>query len=277
MLKRILLPVFSIFFISNLFCQVKLNDIFNKDEILRVKNGEIISRMYLKTNPENVNTHLKIDIPKTQFTPEDYSIYEVLNDEKAFIPYKISDESKLKLYNTLTSFSKSTGMVYYSRRIAQPQTFIIFCSKVDSLKNKKNLPDSIYNEINPKIENYFIQQDNKFGKFVYKSDLYNFYDDFVMVNTCMEPMSVINSKGDTKIVSFFIYSKEDNGYFYYTVSSMRIRFGLSLITGKTNATLFSNRLRASTVHLVKLLGLNWDDKLNPWDEQKLLQGFYRTY
>ena len=58
---------------------------------------------------------------------------------------------------------------------------------------------------------------------------------------------------------------------------MRIRFGLGLIASKTNATLFSNRLRATTVHLAKMLGLNWDDKLNPWDEQKLLQGYYRTY
>jgi hypothetical protein len=58
---------------------------------------------------------------------------------------------------------------------------------------------------------------------------------------------------------------------------MRIRFGLNIIAGKTNATLFSNRLRALTVHLVKLLGLNWDNKLNPWDEQKLIAGFYRTY
>jgi hypothetical protein len=257
--------------------QVKLGDIFSDDVKQKMKTGEIITRMYLKTNPEKANTHLKISVPKTPFTPEDFSVYEVFTDEMAFIPYMLNDETKLKLYNTLTSYSKLNGMIYYSRRIAQPQTFILECFHIDSPKNKKQTPDPSYAKIEPKIENYYSQQDNKFGKFVYKSELYNFGDDFVMINTNMEPMSLMNSKGDNKTIVFLLYSKDDNGYYYYVINAMRIRFGLGIIAGKTNATLFSNRLRASTVHLVKLLGLNWDDKLNHWDEQKLIAGFYRTY
>ena len=257
--------------------QVKISEIFSNDVKQKLKNGEIITRMYLKTNPEKANTHLKITVAKTQFTQEDFSVYEVFTDEMAFIPYKINDETRMKLYNTLTSYSKLNGMIYYSRRIAEPQTFILDCYHIESPKNKKQIPDPVYTKIEPRIENYYSQQDNKFGKFVYKSEVFNYGDDFVMVNSNMESMSVMNSKGDNKTIVFILYSSEDNGYYYYIINAMRIRFGLSIITGKTNATLFSNRLRASTVHLVKLLGLNWSDKLNPWDEQKLLSGYYRTY
>jgi hypothetical protein len=256
---------------------IKINSIFSNDEILKVKKGDIISRMYLKTNPEKVNTHLKIDIPKTQYTDEDFSVYEMIVDEKAYIPYKITEDSKLKLYNSLTSYSKLKGMVYYSRRIATPQELIINNYKVESVKNKKPLEDITYTKIQPSIINYFLQQDNKFGKFVYKSELVNNVNDFFMITSNMEPISIINYKGDNKFILFLIHDENNEGYYYYLINTMRIRFGLSLITGKTNATLFSNRLRASTVHLAKSLGLNWDDKLNPWDEQKLLQGFYRNY
>ena len=44
-----------------------------------------------------------------------------------------------------------------------------------------------------------------------------------------------------------------------------------------NPTLFSSRLRASTIHLAKQLGLNWESRLNPWDEDLLEKGAYKNY
>jgi hypothetical protein len=61
---------------------------------------------------------------------------------------------------------------------------------------------------------------------------------------------------------------------------MRIKVD-SMLKKDNNLTLypttFSNRLRAATVHLAKLIGLNWDSKLNPWDEDMLEAGKYRNY
>jgi hypothetical protein len=277
-MKKILIILFIfIQFYINAEDIPPLKNIFNLEEIEKIKNNEIIARMFLKYNPEKANTHLKIEIPVTKFTNENFSVYEMLVDEKAFIPYKINPESKLKFYNILTSYSKLRGMVYYSRRIAKTQELILNCFRVESPNNKKLVPDKIYDSIQPKIENYFLQEDNKFGKLLFKSELYNEENSFVMVNTCMQPIFPINNKEDYKMISFFIYDKESEGFYYYSLNAMRIRFALELLIKKTNATLFSNRLRAGTVHLSKLIGLDWSNKINPWDEQKLLEGKYRTY
>ena len=77
------------------------------------------------------------------------------------------------------------------------------------------------------------------------------------------------------VICGFIYDEEKEGFFYYTVSPIRIRIDLAL--KKLSPTTFSNRLRATTVHLAKLLGLDWEDKYNPWIEEKLLSGGYKNY
>jgi len=255
----------------------ELKDIFTSDEISKLKNGEIITRMFLKNNPDKANTHLQIKIPKTTFTPEDYTKYEMIVDEKAFIPYKLTPESKLSIYNVFSGFSKLKGMEYYSRRIAKTQELILNCYKIESLNNQKKVNDAVYKEIKPKLENYFFQEDNKFGKHIFKSEIFSEGDSFVMINTLMDAIVPISGKGDYKFITFFIYDQASEGYFYYTINIMKIRLGLELITSKTNATLFSNRLRASTIHFAKMISLNWSDKINPWNEKLLNEGKYRTY
>lgn len=249
-----------------------IESLFNQKELVRLKNGEIITRMFLKTNPQKANTDLKLVLPKTDFTPDGLSSYDMITDEKAFIPYILTDETKLKLFNTLTGYSKLKDMVYYSRRISQVQTLILNSYKVESVSKKKQISDKTYTEILPFTENYYFQEDNKFGKFIFKSQIFNKGDDFVMVNTAVSP-----SYPTTKLITFFIYDKQIGGYFYYSVDVMNFGIGLAIIASKTNATLFSNRLRAGTVHLAKMLGLNWMDKINPWDETKLNEGKYRNY
>ena len=122
----------------------------------------------------------------------------------------------------------------------------------------------------------FFQEDNKFGKLFYKSELYNEEDNFILVNTCLEPLTKlifsINEKEEYKICSYYIYDKEKKGFFYYSFIIMRVRVN-ALLTMKQgySPTTFSNRLRASSVHLAKLIGLNWENKLNAWP------GKYDTY
>ena len=42
-------------------------------------------------------------------------------------------------------------------------------------------------------------------------------------------------------------------------------------------TTFTNRLRAGTVQLGILLGLDREKKINPWEEKLLLKAHYKNY
>lgn len=259
-----------------------LSDFFKADELPKVKNGDIIARMYLKHNSVKENTHLSITEPKSKYIDVDLIPYEMICDEKTFFPYNLTQESKLKLYNTFVSYSKLKGMQYYSLR--KVHQLIMESYRIKSPKDKHKINDPVYDKIYPKITNYFLQEDNKFGKLIFKSDIYNEGNNFVIVNTCMQPIKKfisINKKEEYKFYTFFIYDKESNGYFYYSISAMRIRLEILITTGifgiKLRPTTFSNRLRATTIHLLKLLGIDRMDKINPWNEEKLANGYYRTY
>jgi hypothetical protein len=259
-----------------------LDTFFSQDDIKTLTKGDLIARMYLKFNSRGENTHMNIEIPKTKYTDEDFEIYEALADDKAFIPYKLTNESKLRLVNNLTDFSGLKGSEYYSRSSGKVETLIVDCFRIDSPKTIKKLDNNVYTEIKPYIENYFFQQDNKFGKIVYKSELFNEGDNFVLVVTSAQPIKElnidINSAGEYKILTFLIYNKEKEGYFYYSILAMRVKYDLALKNPLLlKPTTFSNRLRAGTVHLAKLMGYDLTKKLNNWDETKLKNGEYRQY
>ncbi len=282
----IIFIIIKFLLIINLYSNEPLSEktFFSDKDIEKVLKNEIVSRMCVKGNASGENTDLQINVPKTKYTNEDFSIYEVIVDEKAFLPYKMEDmSSKLKFYNILTAYSKLKDMQYYTRMRKKTETFIIDSKRINP-DNFSEIEDIVYNEIKPKIINYFFQNDNKFGKLKFKSELYNYDDNFVMVNTCIQPVSkfvfVINKKEETKYISYFFYSKEKQGFFYYSFNVMRVRLKLVLTKNDVmtlNPTLFSSRLRASTVHLAKALNLNWEDKLNPWDEDLLEKGVYKNY
>ncbi|HPO49224.1 MAG TPA: hypothetical protein PLO89_02770 [Spirochaetota bacterium] len=256
---------------------VKVEEIFSKEDISAVLKGDILIRTYFKTNPGNFNTHLKIEVPATKWTDEDYSKYEILVDEKAFIPYEINEETKLKFYNALTSYSKLKGMVYYSMNGGEIKELILDAYRVKSENNNKKIDDETYNEVKEKLTGYFYQEDNKFGKFIFRSDFNNYGNSFFLSNVSTQGIFPINGKGDYKTITFFIYDDEKKGFFYYNLFAMRIKIGLDLLAKKTNVTLFSSRVRAVTVHLINLIGLDWSNRLRPFEEEKLYKGLYRTY
>ncbi|MCK4795878.1 MAG: hypothetical protein KAT05_00780 [Spirochaetes bacterium] len=253
---------------------LELKTFFQNDDIKKIDNREIITRMYVRYNAKNENSCEKITIPRTKYNDEDFSNYEIITDEKGFIPYKLTDQSKLEFYNIISSFSKLNGMVYYSRRAGKVKELIKKCYRVESLSGNK-YDDIKYDETKPKITNMFLQKDNKFGTLIYRSELFNEGNNFVLINTCLEPITklifTINEQEEYKIITFFIYDIDKKGYYFYSFQAMRVRVDFILKSGMIGPTSFSNRLRASTVHLAKLLSLDWNDKLNPW------KGKYDTY
>jgi len=244
------------------------------EDIKKIDNGEIISRMYVKIDPLKESTDAKINIIRTKYNDENFNDNEIITDEKGFIPYELNNDSKLKFYNILSAYSLLKGMKYYSRRDGKVLKLVNDCYRVESLSGKKH-PDIVYNEIKPKVANMFLQKDNKFGKLTYRSELYNEDNNFVLINVNLEPITkllfTVNDKEEFKIYTFFIYDEEKKGFYYYSFLVLRVKVDLILKQGLFGPTAFSNRLRAATVHLAGLIGLNWNDKLNAW------KGIYDDY
>ncbi len=275
MKKRILFILFALC-INYIFSQDLLNKntFISDEEIKRIDNGEIISRMYVKIDPLNESTDKNINIVRTKYNNENFNDYEIITDEKGLIPYELNNDSKIKFYNLLCGYSLLKGMKYYSRRDAKVLKLVDDCYRVESLSGKKH-PDIVYNEIKPKVVNMFLQKDNKFGKLTYRSELYNEGNNFVLINVNLEPITkllfTINDKEEFKIYSFFIYDEAKKGFYYYSFIVLRVKVEMVLKQGLFGPTAFSNRLRAATVHLTGLIGLNWTDKLNAW------KGIYDDY
>lgn len=250
-----------------------------QQQIDRVKSGEIITRMYIKYNHHEEATDLDLPVPSTSYAPVNYKDYQMITDEKAFLPYELNDETRLTFYNTISDANKLTGMQYYSRRADEVKTLVVNAypttKKWVKIKNQQPMT-----EILPHITGYFRQKDNKFGLMSFQSDLYNERNNFVLVNTCKTPIPFICNPDEYKTVTYFIYDEEAKGFYIYTAFLLVIRSD-SFINGKglmtLNPTTFSNRLRAATTHIAILLGVDWSDKRNPWDPDKMDRGEYRNY
>ncbi len=193
----------------------------------------------------------------------------MISVEKVFFRYELTGESKLSVYNILASASKFKGMQYYSISDSKIMTFITSSDRIESPENKSSVKDAAYSIITPKTVSYFIITDNRFGDLIFRSELYNEGENFILKNVCTEPMEKyfisINNKEEYQLISFFIYDKESKGYFYYSINAMRIRSSYFLKLGMLSARSFANRIRGSTVHTAKLLGLDWGDKIKAFE------------
>lgn len=279
MKKITLIMIFSFMILTvNSWDKFDVNTFMSNDDINKIVSGEIITRMYLKYDAEGENTDLSIKIPVTQFVNEDLSNYEMITDEKAFIPYDLEKEGKIKFYNTITAASKLKGMKYYSRKAGEVLELIVDCFQTNE-KGKK-IDDIKYESIDKYIKGTFRQKDNKFGTLDFTNELYNDGNDFALVTTCNDSIPLVSKGGEYKVCSYFFYDETKKGFYYYTVYVMKIRNEMFLKKGgiiTLHPTTFSNRLRAATTHLAILLGNDWGNKRNPWDEDKLKAHFYRNY
>jgi len=244
---------------------------FNEAEIKAILKGEIITKGYLK-NTSTVhtnNTDSRIDIPVSKFIDENIQSYEMICIEKAFFKYELTESSKLSLYNSLAAFSKLSGMKYYSRLDKKIKVLINECYGIESAADKKRISDYLYNKIATIAVNYFKATDNRLGDLVFRSELYNDENNFIIKNVCIQPIEKyfisVNRSEEYQLISFFIYDTDLKGYFYYSINAMKIRNGYFLRLGKMSAGSFANRIRSNTVHTAKLLGLDWEDRLKAFE------------
>ena len=150
--------------------ELSVNMFMTQEQIDRVKAGEIITRMYIKYDQHKEATDLDLPVPSTSYAPVNYKDYQMITDEKAFLPYELTEETKMTFYNTISDANKLTDMQYYSRKADEVKTLVISAypttKKWIRIKNQQPLT-----EIQPHITGYFRQKDNKFGLLSFKKVL----------------------------------------------------------------------------------------------------------
>ena len=251
--------------------RLSVNNIINNQEKEVLLHGGIITKCFLKNNKfvHSANTDAQMQLPETEYLGKDIGRYEMICVEKAFFPYKLTPESKMSIYNGLINASRLSGMKYYSKSDSKIETLIINSGRIHSPENRKPAKDAIFTEIHPKTVNYFTIKDNRFGNLTFRSELYNEGNSFILKNVCIDPMEKffisINNKEEYRLISFFIYDNNAKGYFYCSINAMRIRADYFLKLGVLSAANFANRMRGSTVHTAKLLGLEWMDKIKAFE------------
>lgn len=278
-MKKIFCLIVLFSFIFGLHAQdLSIDTFFTPQQIQRVLDGEIISRMCIKDNAWGENTDLSMTIPATKFDQGGYTDWEMISDEKAFIPFELNDKTKLQLLNALVDFEGLKGMKYYSRKVDEILVLIEDAYGIKSATNFSKAKPIKYDSLQNHVTNYFSQKDNRFGRTYYSSDIYFDGDNVVIINSNVAGMNYflpINRKGEFKSITYLIYSQEHKGFFYYVANPIRIRIELAL--SKLSPTTFAQRLRAVTVHLANSIGLDWSDKYQPYDNEKLNNGEYKNF
>ncbi len=277
-MKRLILMIVMAVSASSLFCEsLNVNMFFKDKDFDAIKEKTIVSRMYIKFDARKESTDLKIDLYKTKYLNVNSMDYELILDEKTFLPYDLNDVSKLKFYNILSSFEGLKGMGYYSRKAGKVEQLVTDCYRTDADGKKITDPDNT--EVKDYSVEYFKQKDNKFGTLKYKSELYNEANNFVLINTCMDSIKFVSNPGEYVVGTFFIYDENKKGFYMYSIYLLRIRSEIFIKGGPLTVSVisFSNRLRAGTVQIAKLVGVDWSDKLKIWKPSTLKAGKYRNY
>jgi hypothetical protein len=251
-----------------------IRTLFTEKQLTQINNAEIVSRMFVKYNAKKENTDLSIDIPEISGLDPLIRQYEIKADERFLIP--VRQFNPLNFYRTLQSYSKLNGMKYYSRSSDKIETFITEAYTIDTPDRRKKIDDYQPESITDHTVRYFMEKDNKFGKLAYRADIYYSQNHFTVITRCLDSLSSVNQPEETVTIQIYSFVP-DQGLYGYSGSFIRIRNEMLLKIGFFRPTTFSNRLRAATVHLAGSLGFDWTSYLNPWDEKKLKEGYYRNY
>ncbi len=238
---------------------------FSAEEKNAVKNGDIITRAEVKGGGGYNLRGRTLALPGSSLVPSSLRYYEVLAEERAFMPFDISGTGHLKFYNGLFAYSRFKGLKYYSRTDKRFQPYILESGRVSGPESPSLLADPVYTAPAPRRAVYFRIRDNRFGDMMFLSEVVHRGEDFLISSSTTKPLSKmgvpIARAGEYRMMSFYFYSARDRGYFYYGLHAVRVRSGFFISSGLVNAESFANRLRAETVRRAGIAGLDWGSKL----------------
>ncbi len=113
-------------------------------------------------------------------------------------------------------------------------------------------------------KDHIYTKDNRFGKIVFRSEIFHKNGHFVTRLTNIRPLSMfripVNGKGEYQLISFYIYDEDKKGYFYYAVHAMKVRGGLIRKLGRLSPESFANRIRAMTVNIAAFFEMDWSER-----------------
>jgi hypothetical protein len=232
-----------------------------------VKKGVIITRASVKNGDRfNIPERMSVTLPLSPHIPRALADFEILAEERAFMPFDYTGPRKLSFYNGLFAFSRFTGMRYYSRTDKKMLTCILDSGRI-SAPGGQVLADPVYTSAEPRREGYFRVRDNRFGDIVFANAVLNRGGSFIINSACTHPLTrmgiTIAEKEEYRMISVFIHNPADRGFYYYGLHALRVRSGFFISSGLLNADSFANRIRAETVRRASLLGLDWSAKIRP--------------
>lgn len=268
-MKKVQLLIFlcSAAISSAAWADTSLRDYFSPTERAAVKQGAIITRASLKGGDGfNLPAGRIITLPSSPHIPRALAGFEILAEERAFMPFDYTGTGRLRFYNSLFAFSRFTGIRYFSRTDKKLLTYIIDSRRI-AAPGGPALGDPVYASVEPRRTGYFKVRDNRFGDIVFSHAVVSEKDGFIVASGCTHPLTrlgiIIAEKDEYRMISVFIHNAADRGFYYYGLHALRIRSGIFASSGLLNAESFANRLRAETVRRASLLGLDWNAKIRP--------------
>lgn len=250
-----------------------LDQLINPDEQKMVVEGKILTTAYLENHRifsnylENASIEA-LTMPHASMT--DFSAYELLAVEKAFIPFVLNSENFLALFNSLTAYSQLSGMRYFSLTDKRLKPYILSSFRINYPDKDVLLNDEKHDALPSDYSAYVMIEDNRFGKLLMRNNISVQNNNLVIRNQTLEPMSKlfipINKSGEYEQQVWLMYDDDAKGFFYYSLQAMRIRSGFFLKLSQLTPDNVANRIRALTVHLAGLMGHDWKDRIiaSPW-------------
>jgi len=242
----VFIPVLIFLFLVVSSAESLKGKLFSKDEVVKLRRGKILSRAVLRGKGA-VATSSIIKIPKilkingAKLLTDEYDMVAL---EKIF--FKSNTGVYPGLLNALLDNSKIKGLKYYSRTSGRMKILIVDSYTMDMKKNNDSGGVS--------YSSSFLIEDNNLGRMVFRSTTKgvgnNLFQISVLQNRVRKFGFQIFKPGDYRIVRALIYSKKHSGYFYYSMSLMKVRSSIMNRFNLITAGSFGNRVRADTVNLL---------------------------
>jgi len=240
---------------EKMFPVLSKEKLFSTPEILKITSGQILTSVRLRGFP--VLSNYPDDISGRGYSAKVFSLYsanELVCVEKFFLPVNKMAGERIRLVNSLLSFSQMKGTDYYSVTGKRILHLIECSSAVD--KNGREKPDPVCTVLKDKMSCLYQIRDNRFGEMFLRNDVYNLKNSVISFSTCLHPLKKwfikIAEKEKFQLINCFFYDKQLAGYLCCSVQTIKLNHPALLKFRLINPYSFANRIRASTVRLMEI-------------------------
>jgi len=256
-LPAILIPAILIFFSAG--TESSIPQIFPSAEKLMLREGKIMTFVYMKgkgnavSNVSDVAMFLNISA-----LPAGWDKYDVVLVEKAYLKVKVSESSRIKIFNTITARSRLKGMKYYSISESGIKSLILESCRVRSCRDRSYVADEILSTIPARSESSFVIKDNRLGTICFNGSVEYRDGLFIENNVSCGKVSRLGMRvfndGGYVVKHYIVPDESGGGYFYCSVQIMKVESSIMKKLDLLNPENFGNRLRGETVHFFRRMG-----------------------